>query len=768
MSSEKMEAIGNVVLNYRYYSGKDLYSDGAVEDVLLDLVRNNPESDYPHIIQNTRSWPIMYHLSHVRENICSWIPMKKSDHVLEIGSGCGAVTGCLARMAGHVTCIELSKKRSMINAVRHKSYDNIEIMVGNFEDIEPDLTEKYDYITLIGVLEYAESYINSKDPYRDILTRVRRHLKDDGMLIIAIENQLGLKYFAGCKEDHTGGFFDGIEGYPNTVGIRTFTKNGLNGLLKESGYFTRFYYPYPDYKLPHTIYSDEWLPKPGELNTNLRNFDADRVVTFNETRVFDTLIKDGKFEDFNNSFLIMATVEEIPDDKVLPVFAKYASERSIEYRTATVIGSDRTGRKREAHKIAFNHEANAHIDAMYENYVALTKMCEESGLKPNECSRPDSGDNYAAVDIPEDNSTGSISLKYLDGITMESYLNELEAGREYERMLLLIKQYEVVLSSVSTEVFKNSEGFRKVFGEDIEGEYYSAPVSDLDLIFSNIVFDRDKKENGQWHILDYEWTFDFPIPVRFILYRALFYYIREHKDSDFLKYVERRGLNLYEGSGISPSERELFERLEKHFQLYLIKGVASLEVMHELMPVRTVYMKKALSKEFYLKDLKNPKIYYGTGLGFSPDRQLRTFADTDGDIVTLEVEMESEVTELRVDPTEYPCLVKMISVILTLEDGSEQRIDRFLTNGYVGAADLLLFDTDDAQFQFFKLPEGRKKLRLSYEVTMPDKELFEAFKQMFIERMEQRRKEPTIMDKVLIKTGRRQPEIIPEGLWYSS
>ena len=51
---------------------------------------------------------------------------------------------------------------------------------------------------------------------------------------------------------------------------------------------------------------------------------------------------------------------------------------------------------------------------------------------------------------------------------------------------------------------------------------------------------------------------------------------------------------------------------------------------------------------------------------------------------------------------------------------------------------------------------------------MPDKEMFEAFKQMFIERMEQRRKEPTIMDKVLIKTGRRQPEIIPEGLWYSS
>ena len=147
-----MEAIGNVMLNYKYYSGEDLYSEGAGEDILLDLVSRYTEADYGHIIQNTRSWSVMYHLSHVRENICSWLPVTKKDKVLEIGAGCGAVTGCLARLAGHVTCIELSKKRSTINAVRHKMLDNIEIIVGNFEDIEPDIEEKYDYITLIGVL----------------------------------------------------------------------------------------------------------------------------------------------------------------------------------------------------------------------------------------------------------------------------------------------------------------------------------------------------------------------------------------------------------------------------------------------------------------------------------------------------------------------------------------------------------------------------------------------------------------------------------------
>ena len=32
-----MEKIGNVVMNYDYYSGTDLYSDGDIEDTLLDL-----------------------------------------------------------------------------------------------------------------------------------------------------------------------------------------------------------------------------------------------------------------------------------------------------------------------------------------------------------------------------------------------------------------------------------------------------------------------------------------------------------------------------------------------------------------------------------------------------------------------------------------------------------------------------------------------------------------------------------------------------------
>lgn len=300
------EQVGSVVLNYQHYSGQDLYSDGEVEDELLEIVQNYGEEQFSSIIAQRNQWPILYHLSHVRSNIIEWLPIKKEEIILEIGSGCGAITGALADKANHVTCIELSKKRSLINAYRNKEKDNIEILVGNFEDIEKDIEKKYDYITLIGVFEYSAGYISADMPYESFLRIIRKHLKDDGKVIIAIENKLGLKYWAGCQEDHVGKYFESIEGYLSTEGVRTFSKKELEELAFNSGFSEcTFYYPYPDYKLPTTIYSDDYLPKTGELNNNMRNFDRERITIFDETKVYDTIIKDGLFPLFSNSYLLL-------------------------------------------------------------------------------------------------------------------------------------------------------------------------------------------------------------------------------------------------------------------------------------------------------------------------------------------------------------------------------------------------------------------------------------------------------------------------------
>ena len=70
-----------------------------------------------------------------------------------------------------------------------------------------------------------------------------------------------------------------------------------------------FYYPYPDYKLPEVIFSDDYLPKANELTMNHRNFDFDRVEIFDENKVYAGLIEEGLFSEFSNSFLVVAQGE---------------------------------------------------------------------------------------------------------------------------------------------------------------------------------------------------------------------------------------------------------------------------------------------------------------------------------------------------------------------------------------------------------------------------------------------------------------------------
>lgn len=300
------EQIGNVVLNLDYYLGKDLYSDGEIENKLLEIVKNNNPSEFEEIIEMEKSWPILYHLSSIRGNILNWFPFESNSSILEIGAGCGAITSQLVTQVKNVTAIELSKKRSLINAYRNFNVNNLEIMVGNFEDIYKHINKKFDYITLIGVFEYAESYIGQSNPYTEFLDNINSMLNNKGKIILAIENRLGLKYFAGCREDHIGMFFEGIEGYTKTNGIKTFSKNEITYLLESNRYLNyKFYYPYPDYKLPIAIYSDNYLPKEGELVNNLRNFDSDRFVLFDEAKAFDSIIKSNMFPQFSNSFLIL-------------------------------------------------------------------------------------------------------------------------------------------------------------------------------------------------------------------------------------------------------------------------------------------------------------------------------------------------------------------------------------------------------------------------------------------------------------------------------
>lgn len=608
------EQIGKIILDKKYYPGVDLYCDGVIEDEILEIVRNEKPENYRKVIEERASWPIFYHLSSLRENIVDWLPIGKGDKVLEVGSGCGAITGALARKAGSVTCIDLSRKRSMINAYRHQDMDNIYIHVGNFKDVEKDLACDYDYVMLIGVFEYGQGYMGSDTPYEDFMNILMKHLKKDGRMVIAIENKLGMKYFAGCKEDHSGKYFDGIEDYPTGEGsARTFSRAGLERIMKTCGVEKySFYYPYPDYKFPATVFSDEKLPKAGELYQNIRNFDRDRVMLFDEQKAYDMVIREGLFSQYSNSFMVIIGPE--PEVK----YSKYSNDRAPEFSIRTDIVKTEAGY--EVIKSPVGAAAKNHVADMKNLGGKLEEAFAGTGLKFNKCNQKD-----------------GLSFEYIEGVTLEEVLDECLVADKKDAFLALTDRYRKALEQGA-----------------------KADVADYDLIFQNIMVNGD-----EWTVIDYEWTFRREIPADFMFRRALYCYFADRKSREKAKlWIEEHyaSENLFKEDAwnkVVSAERE--------FQQYVQGGyMAASELRHAIgNPVYSLdYL---LDKAGALNN--RIQIYEDRGSGFSEEASyyIDKIARI-GDFYEFDIKLNQDLTNIRIDPCDRPCIVNVESVICQGEE----------------------------------------------------------------------------------------------------
>lgn len=291
---------------YQYNDGDD------IEDYIFSIYKNNPsEQEIEEILVSNNTWAVQYHLSPDRQNLLSWYNFKEKASILEVGAGCGAMTGVFLDKGMEVTAVELTKRRADIIRERYKDRKNLKVYSGNIH--EQKLTKKFHYITLIGVLEYAGRFTKGDKPFHTMLEENRTLLKKGGEIVIAIENKLGLKYWRGAPEDHMNRIFESIEGYPNYDGIRTFSRKELKELLENAGFKNiRFYYPLPDYKFCYEIFSDDYLPTAtnGITPSLLPSpHPSQSYNLFNEQYVAKSLQDAGIFHEFANSFLVFAKNE---------------------------------------------------------------------------------------------------------------------------------------------------------------------------------------------------------------------------------------------------------------------------------------------------------------------------------------------------------------------------------------------------------------------------------------------------------------------------
>lgn len=630
------EKIGKITLDYSKYPGEDFYCDGAVEDELLKIVEEYSSAEYSRIIEERKSWPILYHLSSLRENTVEWIPMSKNSRVLEVGSGCGAITGVLSRKSGSVTCVELSKKRSLINAHRNSECENVTIHVGNFQDIEPQLPSDFDYICLIGVFEYGKSYIGGDTPYEEFLSILQKHLGEGGRIIIAIENKYGLKYFAGCKEDHLGTYFSGIENYAKESVVRTFSRRGLERIFRACGVKqTHFYYPYPDYKFMTTLYSDAYQPGKGELSNNLRNFDRDRMVLFDEKSAFDGMVEDGLFSVFANSYIAV-----IGDDFEIK-YAKYSNDRAEDYKIRTQITRNVEG-KVYVYKYPLTAQAQDHIRGMALAYENLLEKYKGGRLKVNHCTLlEEDGCPYARFDFVPGEPLSEIMDKCLERDDLEKFHYYF---REYNKRI----------------------GFHDDF-----------PVADFDLVFSNILVDGD-----DWTLIDYEWTFGKPIATKELAFRAIYCYILEDE--------KRNKLNLdkiLQELEITEQDAQNYREQEMEFQGFVTGRRMSMAQIRELLGYRCMVPQKWIDKYQDSANVNKVQIYEDRGGGYEEEKSYFVQDAYQGEnMIELALEISPDVKMLRIDPAMDSCMVKILEMTYNGESVPLHNRKTLLVNGRIARA----------------------------------------------------------------------------------
>ena len=291
------------------------YSDGEeTENYLLSSLQATADvsASSSELLQQVVDWPSEYHFSPARNNLLRFLEFRPEQRILELGCGCGAITRFLGETGAAVTAVEGSSRRATIAAERCRDLANVHLYCDNLADFETD--DKFDYVTLIGVLEYAPQYVAGDDPVLTVLTKARSFLKEGGRLILAIENQLGLKYFSGCSEDHTGIPFFGINGLYQSGGPVTFGRHVLGEKLQKVGFPNlQFFYPFPDYKLPGLILSESALASE-RLNIAdliLSNFGRDYPEsyqrTFAEDLAWQAVVGNRLLSELSNSLLVLAT-----------------------------------------------------------------------------------------------------------------------------------------------------------------------------------------------------------------------------------------------------------------------------------------------------------------------------------------------------------------------------------------------------------------------------------------------------------------------------
>lgn len=609
--------------------------------------------------------------SSLRGNLIEWIPFNIQDDVLIVGRDYGALASAIADKVHSVTCIDCDKESYYIASLRKK--DNVSVCLKSMDDLEGTLTgEKYQYIIYAEpvVLENHVEISKSKVIY--ILKTLKAHLAEYGRMLFYSGNALGIKYWSGVKDEVTGGFFTGIENYSSNEALCMPTLYETDKIIELLGFkYCKRYYPYPDYKFPTSIYSDDFMPGQGELAKNAFSWE-ERVILFNEMAAFDSVIKNNQFKFMSNAYLLVLSDQEIQD---LSYFIKYSNDRSEDYSIRTDIKRGENDTVRIC-KIGCTREGTHHIQKMKKWHAMLSEIY--SGIDINMC-----------MDIE-----GGLEFQHVKGDSLLSILYDYLQKDDYDSFERTILSFVNILKQQQLEEFEITPEFIRVFGEpDLPKGLQAGKISNIDLIFSNILCGEDT-----WHMIDYEWVFDFPIPINYILYRSIFSFFHGPRGKhNFNVYYQTKILEKLDIDDVQWNE---YRKMEAHFQEY---------VCGSKIPLRSMGTKSP-----YKFGPEKVKCFFGYGKGFSPRNSCMVSPVACGDRCgRVLIGVTDKMKRVRIDPCESECILEVKNIVG--RGAVVKEMPYSIVNGFSIGDNLFFCASKDPQI-IVEMQDGIMQLECEFEL----------------------------------------------------
>lgn len=353
------------------------------------------------------------------------------------------------------------------------------------------------------------------------------------------------------------------------------------------------------------------------------------------------------------------------------IYSKSSIERKDEYKIITRIFWE--DGKKQVEKLAQNEKAIAHVENMA-IFAAKNPYLTESVVLVS-CEKKEKG---------------RVVFPYIEGMRLDQQIDEHAKLKQWDMVyqdVALLK--DIIMNVESKYSFQSCGEFEEMFGKhSVLDGYEAATGINIDMVAPNIIV-ADKI-----YIIDYEWNFDFLIPLKFILYRSILL-----NGTINILPIEIK-TKIMELVDISQTEEKVFYEMEVAFQKF-ISGV-SLNNLYDEMPIKNYRIDtNELCNTVYTAKVMNSQ-------NITVCQKIYNIQDKAKIIIDMTEQKEKKI---HVELADKPAIIKEIEVV-GVRNEKFQNLD-FTTN-----SDMFLYD----QNYFQNIPcleiitENYDSIEISYKV----------------------------------------------------